>query len=78
MCRETKFSVPNALSPPGPQICCSWLMKWLMPWQVGLEPDVVCKPEFVQTSVWSDGLQEGGGFEDDPCIQQAQRILQGG
>ena len=45
--------------------------------QVGLEPDVLCKPEFTQTSLWTEGLQEGAAFGDDPCIQQAQRMLQG-
>ena len=45
--------------------------------QVGLEPDVLCKPEVTQVSIWSEGQQEGAGFEDDPCIQQALRMLQG-
>ena len=46
--------------------------------QVGLEPDIKCVPEQVEASVWSQGQQAGDSYADDPCVQLAKQLLQGG
>ena len=45
--------------------------------QVGLQPDVQCIPERTEDVAWSRGLQAGGGYDQDPCIQKARQLLQG-
>lgn len=39
--------------------------------QVGLQPDIACKPDSIETSYWQSGSQEAGSLKDDPCVQMA-------
>ena len=43
--------------------------------QVGLKPDILCKPESVETAFWQSGSQESSSLKEDPCIEMAISAL---
>ena len=45
-------------------------------YQVGLTPEIACKPELTETSFWNSGQQESTeALLQDPCILLAAELL---